>query len=216
MNQHLVDGDVTLRSVVRGLRAGGEISDPTFDRIYPDWAQRLSEVHWTPVEVARRAAKLLTVHSRNRILDIGSGVGKFCLIGALTTRATFVGIEQRGNLVDVARSTAERCGASRAQFLHGNMMDLDWRQFDGFYLYNPFYEHVAECLTPIVGDIDRAPEHYKTYVDATCARLMSACAGTRVVMYHGFGGIIPEGYDLIGREPAGTDYLDVWEKGALP
>ena len=91
---------------MRSLRAGWELTDLEFDRVYPSWVRRLSDMHWTPVEVARRAAALLAVDPTTRVLDVGSGVGKFCLIGALTTRATFVGIEQRENLVTVARDTA--------------------------------------------------------------------------------------------------------------
>jgi SAM-dependent methyltransferase len=201
-----------LRAVLRSLRAGWDLSDLEFDRIYPLWARRLSDMHWTPVEVARRAAELLAVDPTSRVLDIGSGVGKFCLIGALTTRATFVGIEQRENLVEVARQTAERGGVSRAHFLHGNMVDLDWGEFDGFYLYNPYYEHISDYLQPITGLIELAPEHYRQYIGVTCAKLSAASAGTRVVTYNGFGGEMPAGYRLLLRETAGTDFLEVWEK----
>jgi SAM-dependent methyltransferase len=200
-----------LRSVARALRAGWKISDDEFDRIYPEWARKLSEMHWSPIEVAKRAAWLLAGTS-TRILDVGSGVGKLCLIGALTTGATFVGVEQRGNLVEVARHAAQRCGTPRAQFIHGNMTELDWREFDGFYLYNPFYEHVAEFLTPIEGPIELAPELYESYVAATWVGLSRARIGTRVATYHGFGGPLPAGYHLIVHEPAGSDFLDVWEK----
>jgi SAM-dependent methyltransferase len=214
MNRHLVDEDAVRRSVVLGLRGGMELSDLSFDRIYPAWARQLSELHWTPVDVARRAAKLLGFPASNRVLDIGSGVGKFCLIGAITTRATFVGIELRKNLVEVARHTAERCGATRAQFYHGNMVNLDWSEFDGFYLFNPFYEHLVGHERPIGRVVERSPELFRRYVDATCAKLSAARTGTRVVTYNGFGGLMPDGYRLLLREPAGTDHIEVWEQGA--
>jgi excisionase family DNA binding protein len=204
-----------LRSAVFRLRAGWEISDAEFDRIYPAWVRKLSKRHWTPIDVARRAAELLAVDSICRVLDIGSGAGKFCLVGALTTRATFVGIEQRRSLVDVARQTARSCGVSRAQFLHGNMMTLDWSEFDGFYLFNPFYEHIADFLTPIGEAIELSAERYAEYVTTTCMKLFSARIGARVVTYHGYGGLMPPGYRLILHEPAGSDYLEVWEKESL-
>jgi SAM-dependent methyltransferase len=212
MSRRLENED-PLRSVVLGLRAGRELSDAEFDRIYPEWVRRLSDPHWSPLDVALRAAELLADHSSGRILDIGSGAGKFCLIGALTTRATFVGIEQRGDLVDIARLTARRCGASRTQFLHGNMMDMAWSEFDGLYLFNPFYEHISDYLPRIEGTIALSLARYRQYVTATYVKLLSVRAGTRVATYHGYGGFMPPEYRLLVHEPAGTDYLDVWEKG---
>lgn len=203
-----------LLSMVSRLRAGDETKDNDFDLVFPEWARRLSDVHWTPVEVARRAARQLAVDSRTRILDIGSGVGKFCLVGALTTHATFVGIEQRENLIDVARQTAQRYDVVRARFRHGNMMDLDWSEFDGFYLFNPFQEHIFDSITPISGAIERSAQHYRDYVVATYVRLLSARVGTRVATYHGFGGTVPEGYQLLSRDAVGTGSLEVWEKKA--
>jgi 2-polyprenyl-3-methyl-5-hydroxy-6-metoxy-1,4-benzoquinol methylase len=198
--------------VVSGLRGEWEISDVELDGIYPEWVRKLSDPHWTPVEVARRAARLLAVHPGARVLDVGSGVGKFCLVGALTTSATFVGIEQRGNLVDIASRTARSCGASRAQFLHGNMMTLDWSQFDAFYLFNPFYEHIAVVQPALEEPIELSPDLYTHYVLSTLVKLGGARIGSRVATYHGFGGLMPPGYRLILHEPAGSDYLEVWQK----
>lgn len=203
-----------LLSMVRRLRAGAETCDDDFDRIFPAWARRLSDIHWTPVEVARRAAELLAVDSDTRVLDIGSGVGKFCLIGALTTGATFVGIEQRENLIDVARQTALHYDIVRAQFRLGNMMDLDWSEFDGFYLFNPYQENIFDFVTPISGAIQLSAQLYQQYVVATYAGLLSARIGTRVATYHGFGGVVPDEYQLIARDAVGTGCLEVWEKRA--
>ncbi len=77
-----------------------------FDHVYPDWVRSLSERHWTPVDVAERAAELLVTSAGVRVLDVGSGAGKFCIIGALTTEGKFCGIEQRAHLIDVAREAA--------------------------------------------------------------------------------------------------------------
>ena len=43
-------------------------------------------MHWTPVHVARRAAQFLVTGPETRVLDVGSGPGKFCLVGALATQ----------------------------------------------------------------------------------------------------------------------------------
>jgi SAM-dependent methyltransferase len=192
-----------------------DLSDVEFDRIYPSWARELSATHWTPIEVARRAAELLAVRADARILDVGAGVGKVCVVGALTTTATFVGIEQRKELVDVAREVAERSGAERAQFIHGNMTELDWNEFDGIYLFNPFYEHIAEVLAPIGAAIELSPDLYVKYITTTFLKLLSTRIGTRVATYNGFGASMPAGFRLISHEPFGNHFLNVWEKESL-
>jgi SAM-dependent methyltransferase len=208
--------DETLRVLVRCLRVGAHVSDVDFDLVFPEWARALSDIHWTPVDVARRAARLLSLNSGTRVLDIGAGVGKFCLIGALTTRATFVGIEQRESLVRAARHTAGRLDAARAQFVHGNMEDLDWSEFDAFYLFNPFYEHIACALSCIETDsISLIPEYYKYYAELTCEKLSAAPSGTRVVLYSGFGANLPKEYRLVLHEPAGSNYLELYVKEPL-
>jgi hypothetical protein len=47
-------------------------------------------------------------------------------------------------------------------------------------------------------------------------RLAQTRVGTRVVMYHGFGGRLPPGFGLAAREPAGSDSLELWIREAPP
>jgi hypothetical protein len=199
-------------SLVHRLRAGWAVSDDEFDGIYPDWVRKVSESHWTPIEVARRAAELLAVGPHVKILDVGSGAGKFCVVAASVTDGTFVGVEQRGKLVEIARQAAQRCGTPRARFLHNNAMSVDWSEFDGFYLFNPFYEFIARSLTPIEEPVVLSRERYTEYVVATAVKLFTARVGARVVTYHGFGGPMPIGYRRLLREPVGSQYLELWEK----
>lgn len=194
------------------LRCGGPVQDPEFDRLYPDWARSLSTIHWTPVEVARRAAELLVVRAGMRILDVGAGVGKFCLVGALATPAVFYGIEQRLHFVQVAQQLAARVGARNAKFLHGNMMSIDWRGYDGFYLYNPFAENLRSLTEPVDRRFAAEPHLVGEYVEFVRMQLHCAPAGTRVVTFHGFGGDMPGGYTLQRCEPAHADELELWTK----
>jgi SAM-dependent methyltransferase len=194
------------------LRRRMHVHDAEFDGIYPEWVRALSELHWTPVEVCIRAAELLVVDERSTILDVGSGAGKLCLIGAAYTGATFVGVEQRPRLVEVSRAASRSAGLPNAEFIHDNMTSLDWGRFDGFYFYNPFYEHVAGFLPRIDEPIVVSPHLFTNYVVATCVKLFAAKPGVRVVSYQGFGGPMPRGFQRILREPAGSEYLELWEK----
>jgi predicted RNA methylase len=159
----------------------------------------------------RRAAALLSRGSASRILDVGSGVGKFCTVAALTTPGAFIGIERQGELVDVARETAHRARAAKARFIHARIEDIDWTNFDGFYLFNPFAELGWKRVRAAQGaDADRA--EYDRAVSFTEESLFRARSGARVVTYHGFGGEMPSSFRLLVREPYGTDFLECWQK----
>ena len=83
-------------------------SDEQFDQIYPLSIQALARRHWTPLSVARKVANFLAAESDIRILDIGSGVGKFCLAAAYyKPKAYYYGIEQRKSLVSRAEMARE-------------------------------------------------------------------------------------------------------------
>ena len=91
--------------------------DHEFDQIYPEDISKLSPCHWSPVEVCQMAALLLVLEPGTRVLDIGCGPGKFCAIGATTTRGHFTGVEQRGRLVKAARMMLQRQGITGVEIV---------------------------------------------------------------------------------------------------
>lgn len=196
---------------VFGLGGGERVSDRQFDLLFPRPVRVLSRRHWTPIPVAIRALELLETDSSTRVLDVGSGVGKFCLVASLTGEGKFTGIEQRKSLFDVAVNCANLLGASRASFIHGNLDTLDWSQFDAFYLYNPFYEHV-EPTALIDKNITIGEEHFTYYVKVVENKLRGLPVGTRVAIFHGFGGTLPSNYQRTAKEPFHGDYLELWVK----
>ena len=112
-------------------------SDQHFDQLYPPAISALASRHWTPIAVAKEAAAFLAVGSNTRILDIGSGVGKFCMIGArFHPHAAFTGVEQRDSLTQIAQSIAHELSLTNTHFLTGNFTDIDFTQYHHFYFYN--------------------------------------------------------------------------------
>lgn len=198
--------------VASRLRAGVLVGDAAFDLLYPDELRIVSSQHWTPVAVAARAAQMLVDAGASRIADVGAGPGKFCLIGALTTGARFTGMERRAHLVATARHVAQRLSADRAHFVRADVLDCTFDGHDGFYFYNPFYEQICTSLLPIDDDLDPCPLLFRKYVLAAAERLARAPVGTAVVTYHGFGGVMPPGYERVHREAAGNDHLSLWRK----
>ena len=107
-------------SVTAALRRGELVYDRVFDDVFPLALRRASRVHWTPVEVAVRAAKLLADGVPEPvILDVGAGIGKFCAIAAATVSAKVKGVEHREHFVELGREIFWRDVAAAERFLHG-------------------------------------------------------------------------------------------------
>lgn len=194
------------------LRRGAAVPDAEFDRLFPEELRDRSHLHWTPVAVAIRAAELLAPSPRGiRVLDVGAGVGKLCLIGALVTGAVWWGIEQDAVQVAAASHAAWALDVTRrTRFVQGDGSRLSWDGFDAFYFYNPFHTvMLAPHASPFV--------RYAT-ITGTLRRIEQRLAatppGTRVVTFHGFGGQLPASFTRIAREPAGDDALELWIQGA--
>jgi SAM-dependent methyltransferase len=199
--------------VAAALKAGSEVSDRHFDQVYPPSLRLLSREHWTPVRVARKAAQLFLEAEATSILDVGSGPGKFCIVGALTTSLAFAGVERRRFLVDAARAAAARLGVRGVRFSQGNVVDFDFEGYDGFYLFNPFFEQVGgRRVIPIDGEVGHSRRLYQVYVRTIERKLAEARPGSAVVTYHGFGGIMPLDYHQVAQERAGKDPLVLWKK----
>ena len=188
----------------------GRIADADFDDVYPVSARSVSSTYWTPVHVASRAAELLVLDASTRVLDVGSGAGKFCIVGAATTGAHFVGVEQREHLVLAARTAAACVGVTNAQFIHGTFNMVDVSSFGALYFYNPFEENMWDRRTCIDDTVELSRERFLADVKSAEQLLARARGGTRVVTYHGFGGCMPPGYDLALRERCHTGFLELW------
>jgi SAM-dependent methyltransferase len=185
-------------------------SDAAFDQLYPEYMQRLARRHWTPLAIARLAAGFLAADDHVRILDIGSGAGKFCLAAAYyKPRAFYYGVEQRKRLFSNAEATRETLGIRQVSFIHGNFTQLDFRNYDHFYFYNSFYENLAGT-DKIDDSIDYSGELYNYYNRYLYKQLEKKPAGTKLVTFHSLGDEIPQSYHVVGTEV--EDLLKFWIK----
>lgn len=185
-------------------------TDVAFDYLYPDSIQVLAKQHWTPLHIARLATSFLTSGPPSKILDIGSGAGKFCLAGAcFAPQHYFYGIEQREYVVAAAKSAQKKVGMSNVSFMQGNFTQLDLRQFDHFYFFNSFYENLND-EGRIDNNIDYSEALYKYYVRYLHRGLQSMPKGTRIATYHSLYEEIPLSYDLVDTLEGGN--LNFWLK----
>jgi SAM-dependent methyltransferase len=185
--------------------------DNQFDSVYPQAVRALSAIHWTPVSVACQAAEFLVPKPGTRVLDIGCGPGKFCTVGALTTNGKFTGVEQRKHLYDAACSVTERAGIPNVTIIHGNITDIEFSNFDAFYLYNPFEENF-EISYRIDEAVSLSVDLYRKYAEHVARQLALAPLGTRLATYFGNCEEVPLGYTLWERELGQDKNLQFWEK----
>lgn len=205
-------GEPDVDAILATLRRGEPLDDDTFDALYaPRW-QVLSSEHWTPVEVADIAVPWLTERGARRVLDVGAGVGKLCVYGALITDdVTFVGIEQREELALEARRVAARLGvADRVEIRHATLESVEPREFQAIYLYNPFAENLAD--DPIDRKVELGRERFTRDVAAVERWLPELPVESRLVTFHGFGGWVPDSFRLVASKRIGWDALRAWEK----
>ena len=185
-------------------------SESQFHLLYPASLHALARSHWTPLIVAQKAANFLAAENGARILDIGSGIGKFCLAAAYyKPQVTFFGIEQRKDLVEYAEAAKKTLGLTNVSFMHGNITQLDFKHYDHFYFYNSFYENLAHTEKRD-DQVAYSVELYNQYNRYLYRQLEKKPSGTRVAIFHGMDNILPPDYLEGGNDV--DDLLKYWVK----
>ncbi|WDF79575.1 class I SAM-dependent methyltransferase [Mucilaginibacter sp. KACC 22773] len=183
--------------------------DSAFDELYPEHIRKLSQMHWTPVEIAKIAGNFLAIPN-TRVLDIGSGVGKFCITaGFFHPETTFSGIEQRRELYNFAEAAKAGIDLPNVTFTHGNLTELEFNNYDHFYFYNPFYENI-EPDSRIDYAVETSFELYDQYSRLVYQMLAEKPSKTRLVTFHTPGGQVPPGYQLVNNSY--SRLLKMWIK----
>jgi hypothetical protein len=186
------------------------VTDSNLHHVYPPSIQLLARRHWTPLCITQMVVTFLTPQSGDKVLDIGSGVGKFCLAGAYyKPMASFFGVEQRKDLVAHAETARNILGLQNAHFVHSNFTELDFTQYNHFYFFNSFYENLANT-EKIDNNITYSDKLYNYYNRCLYKKLEHMPPGTRLVTYHVLDENISPGYHLV--EAQLSNLLKFWIK----
>lgn len=195
--------------IFKQLKSGLKVEDKDFDAIYQKRIRMLSKIHFTPVAVALAAAKFLVAKPKAKVLDIGSGAGKFCMVGASCTNGFFIGVEQRLYLYNISESLSKQHSLNNTHFIHGNIVEVELRQFDAIYFYNSFYENLFQ-VGSIDNTVDLDVELYDLYTSYLREQLETMPIGTRLATYFSFMDEVPSSYQIHSTEF--DRKLKLWEK----
>lgn len=186
------------------------LTDASFDWLFPERIQQMSKRHWTPVGTAKSAAAFLASEEGGKILDIGSGVGKFTLIGAhYYPGSIFYGVEQRSELHHYALAAKEYTKTDNSAFIEGNFTQVNLADYDHFYFYNAFFENL-DPGNSMDQQIDYSISLYRYYSRYLYRELDNRPAGTRLVTFHSLQDEVPSGYQLINASE--DSLLKMWMK----
>ena len=169
------------------------VEDKEFDRLYTEDIQEYTFTHFTPIDVALSAASFLAHAPGIKVLDIGSGAGKFCLIGAATTDGIFTGVELRQNLHDSANQLKNKYGLLNVDFILANIEEIDLSAYQAFYFFNPFFENLLPAHS-MDNAIPLDKELYHRYSSFVHDSLEKAPVGTRLVTYYSMFHEVPKSY----------------------
>lgn len=195
--------------VAECLKLNIPIKDKDFDGIYPAYVRTMSKHHFTPIEIAIKAAEFLVTKPKQKILDIGCGVGKFCFVAGAYTEANYTGVDYREHFIDLCRKLTAKHRFKNVDFIHDNIINIDFTLYSAFYFFNPFEEH-ADSKMRLDDTVEVSPASFKLYSDYVREQFERLPAGTRIVTYYADMDQIPSSYRLISMHFDGL--LKCWEK----
>ena len=186
---------MTIEEIYLRLKKKLVIDDAEFDALYPNSFLNISDRHFSSIYVCQLAARFLSEQKQAKILDIGSGAGKFCIIGAMSNvNSNFTGIEYRGTLHEEAQKLKNQLQLSNCEFVNGNILDYQLQDFNSFYMFNPFLEQKDKSAI-IAMDFNHQNEI--DYLDYVLSELEKLPSGARLATYYIDKKLIPKSFSLI-------------------
>jgi len=185
------------------------VNDAEFDSIFPNQIQNLSYRHFTSFEVSKVVAQWLNEYEKLNLLDLGCGVGKFCLAAASFTNHYIVGTDFREDYILIAQNLKDKYGLKNLDFVNRNILDVDFKKFNAFYLFNPFLEQIDDTAR-MDNKYDTSPLYYSIYENHVRARLQEMPVGTVVITYYVTPQQMPFNYVTLKTDFDG--FLKLWTK----
>jgi SAM-dependent methyltransferase len=100
----------------------------------------------TPYPVCRAFFHALALGPDDRVVDLGCGLGRLLLYGALVSPARFRGIELIARRIEPAREAVARLGLTQIELVEGNMREASLEDGTVFYAFRPFSEETEVAM----------------------------------------------------------------------
>lgn len=192
---------------------GKPMTDFQFDSLLPVSLQTLSPYQWTPELVIQYTWNYLKEQSVSSIMDLGSGVGKFCLILSQYTKNKFpiYGVEDRNELLEVALTLKTNLNLANVAFKSQNFLKSFPYGHSHYYLFNPLYETMKGSHS--IDDSKLKSANLFLHNLQILKELLYLCPkGTKLITYHGFGGSVLPGYKVQKKVNLDLGEWIVWER----
>lgn len=188
--------DFEILQFIQDLKAGKTVLDESFDNLLSPAFQKVADQQYTSIFIAQKAAAFLCELKSAKVLDLGSGTGKFCLIAALEHSNDITGVEFRKSQVEEANALKDKFKVENVHFLCEDMKNIDFELYDSFYIFNPFFEHkVAQARMD--NEIEYAVNSHSLYVDLLYKKLNSLSSGKRIAAFHVPQAQIPSQFKVV-------------------
>jgi SAM-dependent methyltransferase len=183
--------------MLQALKLKIPLKDEEFDRIYQSDIRRLSARHFTPFKVSYRISEWLNEYKEPlNVIDLGCGVGKFCFVASSFTKHKITGIDFRGKYIDLCNRINSKYSFPNLRFIHKNIIDLDFKEFNVFYFFNSFLEQIDK--TAKIDDMyETSPMLYSIYETDLRNQLFLMPVGTIVITYHVFSKQVPGNFQIV-------------------
>lgn len=112
-----------------------------FNHLLPVEYRNLDKLFWSDTQSISKACEWL--QNCTNIIDLGSGIGKFCMIGTQILSSNFFGIESKIGLYEIANNLLSNYLQAKVQFKNEDLFNIDLQPYDGIYIYNPFVELIS-------------------------------------------------------------------------
>lgn len=195
------------------MSVGDPMTDALWDSCLSQKFQILSAYQWTPISVIERTWKYLSLDRVTSLVDLGSGVGKFCIHLSLLSNHSIdiLGLEDREELVDVSESLKKHWDVSKVQFRKENFLKQFPEGHSHYYCFNPLYETMKGSHSIDLQKQKSANQFLKD-LQTLKQNLLLLKPKTKLITFHGFGGNSLTGFRIVLKEEiAGGEYL-IWER----
>jgi SAM-dependent methyltransferase len=186
------------------IEKGDLPTDELLDSLLPKELRIHADQHFAGVYAIQLASEFLVKNQTSpHILDIGSGTGKFSLLGALLHKtAQFTGVEYRPSFVQIAKDIAVQFDTPNVHFQCQNILFHSFENYNGFFMFNPFLEHRNTMAR--MNDFDDEPNQATDYVAHVHKELAHRPAGTRLVCLYVNEEQIPKNFKIVDQKMGET------------